>query len=77
MFQTRRFLTDYFGNAPGLLAFLGAYGAPTPKPAAAEKWFQRASVPSEWLPILLAYLEVDNGHPLSLTPYLEGHTNDA
>lgn len=72
MFQTRRFLVDKFGNSPGLLAFLRAYQAPAPKPAAAEKWFQRASVPSEWLPVVLSYLEIDNGAPVSLIPYLEG-----
>lgn len=72
MFQTRRFLTDHFGNPPGLLSFLGAYQAPTPKLAAADKWFQRASVPSEWLPVVLSYLEIDNGAPISLIPYLGG-----
>ena len=70
MFQTRRFLVDYFGNPPGLLSFLRAYQAPMPNQAAADKWFQRASVPSEWLPVVLSYLEIDNGSPVSLIPYL-------
>ena len=75
VFQTRRFLIDHFGNAPGLLAFLGAYDAPCPNPAAAEKWFQRASVPSEWFSLVLSYLEIDHGKPVSLIPYLQGTTN--
>lgn len=74
VFQTRRFLVDHFKNPPGLLAFLGAYRAPTPESAAAQKWFQRGSVPSDWLPVVLSYLEIDNGAPISLIPYLEvGH----
>lgn len=43
-----------------------------PNQAAADKWFQRASVPSEWLPVVLSYLEIDNGSPVSLIPYLGG-----
>ncbi|AKR54370.1 hypothetical protein XM25_00830 [Devosia sp. H5989] len=58
-----------------MLAFLGAYKAPAPKAAAVEKWFQRASVPSDWLPMLLAYLEIDYGGPVRLAPYLEGSHN--
>lgn len=75
MFQTRLFLQEKFGNPAGLLAFLNAYRAPSPNPAAAEKWFQRASVPSDWLPVVLSYLEIDNGAPISLIPYLERSTN--
>jgi hypothetical protein len=75
VFQTKRFLTDHFKNPPGLLAFLRAYRAPVPNAGAAEKWFQRASVPSEWLPVVLSYLEIDNGAPISLVGYLDGVTN--
>lgn len=77
MFQTKKFLTDHFGSVQGVIAFLGAYGAPLPKTAAVEKWFQRESIPSEWLPVLLSYLEIDKGRPIGLAPYLGGgsHAN--
>lgn len=72
MFETQRFLVENFKNPPGLLAFLSAYAAPTPTREAATKWFQRSSVPSDWLPVVLSYMEIDNGSPISLVPYLTG-----
>lgn len=70
MFETRKFLIDNFSNAKGLTAFLEAYGAPIPLDAAVQKWFQRASIPSSWLPVLIAYLEIEHAKPISLIPYL-------
>ena len=70
MFDTRRFLQHYFCNAPGLVAFVTAFGHTPPSATAAEKWFQRNSIPSEWLPVLLALLELDNGEPVRLVGYL-------
>ena len=72
MFKTKVFLVEMFGNVQGLLSFLRTYSAPLPGAKAVEKWFQRESIPSEWLPILLAYLEIDRGAPVSLVPYLSG-----
>lgn len=71
-FGAKRFLTDKFGTVQGLISFLRAYKvAPLPNDRAVQKWFQRASIPSDWLPVLLAYLEIDRGGPISLIPYLE------
>ena len=67
----RRFLVEMFGSVQGLLSFLRAYDAPTPGQSAVEKWFERDRVPADWLPILLAYLEVDRGGPVSLHNYLK------
>ena len=72
MFRTKTFLIESFGNVQGLLSFLRAYDAPLPGASAVEKWFQRGSVPSDWLPVLLAYLELEHGKPISLTSYLGG-----
>jgi hypothetical protein len=71
-FRTKKFLDDNFQTVQGLLAFLRAYSAPMPNLKTVEKWFQRQSIPSEWLPVLLAYLEIDRGGPISLVAYLEG-----
>ena len=72
VFHTKRFLVDNFATVQGLISFLRAYGVALPKFSAVEKWFQRESIPSDWLPVLLAYLELDQGKPVSLTPYLAG-----
>jgi len=71
-FNCKRFLRELFGSPQGLLSFLRAYGSASPGAPAVEKWFQRESVPSGWLVILLAYLEVEHGAPISLNAYLEG-----
>lgn len=70
MFDHRRFLVENFGNAPGLVALLRAYDGPIPKDDTAYKWFQRGSIPADWLAILLAYLEIDRGAPVSTVQYL-------
>lgn len=72
MFDAKRFLVELFGSVQGLLSFLRAYDAPLPRASAVEKWFWRGSIPSDWLPVLLAYLELDRGAPISLTAYLGG-----
>lgn len=69
-FRTKEFLVENFQTVQGVMAFLRAYNAPMPNLKTVEKWFQRQSVPSEWLPVLLAYLELDRGGPVSLTKYL-------
>lgn len=71
MFATGRFLEDKFQTPKRLIAFLAAYGAPTPGKSAVIKWFQRGNIPGLWLPVLLAYTEIDEGAPVSLAPYLE------
>lgn len=71
-FRTKQFLVENFQNTPGLVNFLRAYGAALPKSTRVEKWFQRESIPAEWFAVLLAYLEIDRGGPISLTAYLEG-----
>jgi len=72
MFSTEAFLCDNFDSPQSLIALLSAYGAPMPKEATIKKWFQRASIPGEWLPIILAYLELDSGRPVSLVKYIGG-----
>jgi hypothetical protein len=71
MFDTARFLRENFKSGGGLIAFLRAYNAPdVPKEAAAEKWFQRGSVPGDWLALLIGYLEIDRGVPGIACKYL-------
>lgn len=64
------FLQENFKNPPGLVAFCSAYGLHC-KLATIEKWFQRNSISSEWLPILLVLLELDRGQPVRLAKYME------
>ncbi len=70
VFRTQAFLADFFRSPQGLLSFLRAYDVTPPGVSAVEKWFQRESVPSDWLPILLGFLEIDRGEPISLAAYL-------
>ncbi len=69
-FKTKQFLVEVFGSPQGVLSFLRAYDAPLPGLFAVEKWFKRESVPSDWLVLLLAYTEIEQGAPFSLRKYL-------
>ena len=71
MFDTTRFLNDHFGSPQRVIGFLRAYKLHEPSIETVRKWFQRAAVPSEWLPVLLAVLELDEGHPVSLATYIK------
>jgi hypothetical protein len=72
VFRTKQFLVDHFQTVQGVVSFLGAYDAPLPNAAAVQKWFERGSIPSDWLPLLLCYLEIENGTPVSLRGYVGG-----
>lgn len=72
MFDTLRFLKDHFGEPRALVAFLRAYGVDAPPEGTVDKWYRRSAIPSTWLPVLLAYLELDRGAPVSTQPYLKG-----
>lgn len=70
-FKYRLFLVENFGSSQGLLSFLRSYDAPLPGKYAVEKWFSKGRLPTEWAAIILAYLEIDRGGPISLIGYLK------
>lgn len=69
MFDARRFLKEKFHNPPHAHALLEGYGFRISLHAV-EKWFQRATVPGQWWPILIAILELERGAPQSVASYL-------
>lgn len=70
MFDARRFLESEFGTPQRVQAFLRSYGIDPPREYAIEKWFRRSAIPSTWLPVLLAFMEIDRAAPVSLGAYL-------
>lgn len=71
MFDFSRFLRSRFRKPAEVVALLRAYGATDlPQEAAVAKWFQRKAVPADWFAVLLTYLELDEGAPISLSVYL-------
>jgi hypothetical protein len=72
MFDTKRFLKDQFRTPVELHTLMQSYGVDVPREGTVSQWFQRASVPSTWFPVLLAVLEMDRGHPVSVVEYMEG-----
>jgi hypothetical protein len=71
MFDAKRFLIDHFRTPTELVAFVRAFGQEPPKNEAVYKWFGRGAVPGEWLPMLLALLEMDRGAPVSIAGYVK------
>ena len=72
MFDARRFLHDHFQSAEGVIAFCRAADVDPPNSAQAQKWFERNSIPGDWLARLLALVEQDRGAPVELAPYTTG-----
>lgn len=71
MFDTVGFLRQHFQDVDALLATLSSFGLPAPNRETARKWFTRASIPSEWFPVLVCAAEIENGGPIRLAVYLE------
>lgn len=70
MFDALKFLQENFKTPAELIALLAAHKIGPPKDNTAYKWFSRATVPSEWLPVLLFVLELENGEPVSMARYV-------
>ncbi len=70
MFDYEKFLETKFQTPAKLSSFLRAFGAQPPSDEVVRKWFQRKTIPADWFAVLLVYLELDNGEPVSLTEFL-------
>ena len=71
MFDSHSFLTRELVGPQNVLALFSAYRIRVPKVSTVEKWFQRKSVPGEWLALLLCVLEIERGEPVRLAKYLK------
>jgi hypothetical protein len=75
VFDSHSFLTRELVGPPNVLALFSAYKLRIPKVSTVEKWFQRKSLPGEWLALILCILELERGEPVRLAKYLiEGET---
>lgn len=70
MFDFGKFLEEKFQSPIRLTRFMAAYGGLTPDVGAVRKWFQRGAIPAEWFPVILAFLEIEEGAPIRLARYL-------
>ena len=71
MFRAKDFLRDHFQSVAGIVAHCRAADVEPPNEEQAQKWFQRNSIPSDWLTTLLSVLEKETGKPVSLAAYRE------
>ncbi len=68
MFDARKFLTEEIGQAQSVHAMFSSAGYVLSL-AAVKKWYQRSTIPGDWLALLLALMERERGAPVSLTEY--------
>lgn len=71
MFDGREFLRHEFGSPQGVLDLFDNYGLNGPEFATVRKWWDRSSVPGEWLARCLQLLEIEHGGPVSLARYVK------
>ena len=69
MLNQGKFLRRYWSDPERLVHWTRTMGAEPPSVGAANKWFQRESVPTEWFGTLLALLEIERGKPVSLIEF--------
>ncbi len=70
MFDFRRFLDEQYGSSDAIVGLLNVYRLRSPSRDTVRKWFERATIPAAWLPVLLAVKELDSGEPVALAKYL-------
>jgi hypothetical protein len=71
-FDSVQFLQDHFQTPTGLMSFLTSYRVKgAPKMNTIYRWWSREAVPGPWIAILLAYLEMEHGAPVSVQKYLQ------
>lgn len=70
MFDGKKFLTENYHTPQHVKTVMGQYGFTDLTLAAIEKWWQRASVPGNWLAVLIAIKEIETGAPISIAKYL-------
>ncbi len=71
MFRAKDFLRDYFQTVGGVVSHCRAAEVEPPNEAQVQKWFDRNSIPGDWLTTLLTVLEKEKGEPVSLARYRE------
>lgn len=74
-FNARRYLDETFQSPQRARNTLLAFGFEAPSIPAVTKWFTRGSVPGEWLPLLLAAQELEQGKPVSVAGFVEAGGN--
>lgn len=70
MFNTKQFLEDHYNTPDGVIGAFNSFGIDIPARDTVRKWFARGSVPSEWLPLLIAVRELETGAPVGLASYI-------
>lgn len=71
MFDTRRFLADNFSDPDALVALVTEQCGVDLQRETVRKWIARASVPGEWLCVVICAIERATGAPPSLSRYLD------
>jgi hypothetical protein len=69
-FAAKQLLKDEIGAPANVLKLFQAFNFPAPKIETIQKWYTRDSISAEWLPQLLALLELNSGAPVSLSAYI-------
>lgn len=77
MFDAKLFLRDNFKTKLKLIELVERWGIAPPSVYMVDKWWQRGSVPSDWLPVLIYVLESERGTAPQLANYIKAGGPDA
>jgi hypothetical protein len=71
IFDSAKFLRVNLPTPDFVVTLLQDYGFHAPSRDAVRKWFERESVPPEWVHILMYAIELQSGAPLKLAHYFK------
>jgi hypothetical protein len=74
MFDAQRFMSDHFRDPDGVVGLFNAFRMDIPPRDTVRKWFERGTIPSSWLPMLIVVAELEAGRPVSLARYVGERT---
>lgn len=74
MFDASRFLTTHFSDADGVIGLLHKHGRDAPPRQNIKRWFERNSLPGDWLAVLIVTLMLDDRYKRTpdLRPFITG-----
>lgn len=70
-FDALAFLHEHWPTVEDLAAFLKTYDVEAISLYGMKQWYRRETIPADWLPVLLALLELEKGAPVSIAKHLK------
>lgn len=69
-FRAKEFLNTFFNGPADLVRVLSDYGYGEAPYATVNKWWQRGRISSDWFPLILCALEIEQNEPVFIGAFI-------